>query len=119
MGLGPKPAFALTPLLPGPQIMDMDAPPLRPRPVSPRPHWTDPVPREETLAVREKFRKVGWRQPNHKPSTTKIVAWAKSLWDRYVTRGYVLHTSGIRVRVSDGIFSGIVSISGLILIDTY
>ena len=44
-----------------------------------RPHWTIPVPREETLALREKLRKVGWRRPNHKPSTTKIVAWAKSL----------------------------------------
>jgi DNA-binding LacI/PurR family transcriptional regulator len=34
------------------------------------------------LAAREKFRKVGWRQLNHKTSTTKIIAWAKSLFRR-------------------------------------
>jgi hypothetical protein len=66
-GTRSQPAFALTPLLPGPQIMDMDAPPLQPSPFSPLPHWTDLVPREEMLAVREKFRNVGWCQPNHKP----------------------------------------------------
>src|SRR5277367_1753675 len=53
------------------------------RPV-PRQHWAVPVRREETLAVRDQFRKVGWRPPNHKPKTTKLVASAKSLWDRYV-----------------------------------
>jgi hypothetical protein len=80
MGLGSQPVFALASLSSGvyllsePQVMDMDASPLEPRPVSFRPHWIDPVPREETLAVRENFRKVGWRQTNHKPSTTKIVA---------------------------------------------
>ena len=36
-----------------------------------RPHWTIPVSREETLTIREKFRAVSWRQPNHKPNTTK------------------------------------------------
>jgi hypothetical protein len=55
-----------------------------------RPHWTVPVSREETLAIREKFRKVDWRPPNHKPKTTKVVSWAKSLWDRYVARGHLL-----------------------------
>jgi hypothetical protein len=59
--------------------MDMDASPLEPRPVSSRPYWTDPVAREETLAVGEKFRKVGWRQPNYKASTTKIVAGQECL----------------------------------------
>jgi hypothetical protein len=55
------------------------------RPVSHRQHWTVPVSREETLAVREKFRKVGWRPPNHKPKTKKGVLWAKNVWVRYLT----------------------------------
>jgi len=42
----------------------MNVPPLQPRPVPPRPHWTEPVSREETLARREKFRKIGWLPPN-------------------------------------------------------
>jgi hypothetical protein len=79
--------------------------------VSSRPHWTILVPREETLALREKFRKDGWHRPNHKPSTTKIVAWTKSLWDRHVTLDNLSHLSSIRARVTDGMFSGIVSIS--------
>jgi hypothetical protein len=62
----------------------MNTPPLQPQPVTPRSHWTDPVSREETLAIRGKFRKVGWRPPNHKPATTKNIAYAKSLWNRYV-----------------------------------
>ena len=33
-----------------------------------------PVSHDERLAVREKLRHVGWRPPNHKPNTTKIVA---------------------------------------------
>ena len=51
--------------------------------------------REETLAVREKFQKIGWRPPNLKPKTKKIVIWAKNVWDRYlilvdlVVSGYV------------------------------
>jgi hypothetical protein len=61
--------------------------PLQSRPVSHRQHWTVPVSWEETLAVREKFRRVGWRALNHKPKTTKIVAWAKNLWVRYLTPG--------------------------------
>src|SRR2546423_13540158 len=73
----------------------MDAPPLPSRPVSSRPHWTIAVSREETLTVREKFRAVSWRQPNHKPSTTKIVARAKSVWDRYVTPDNLRHPSGV------------------------
>src|SRR2546423_2578035 len=41
----------------------MDATSSQPRPVSSHPHWTIPVPREETLAVREKFgRLVGVRR---------------------------------------------------------
>ena len=40
--------------------------------------------REETLAVREKFQRIGWRPPNHKPKTKKGVAWAKNVWDRYL-----------------------------------
>jgi hypothetical protein len=47
-------------------------------------HWTVPVSREETLAVREKFQKIGWRPPNHKPKTKKVVTWAKNVWDRYL-----------------------------------
>jgi hypothetical protein len=61
----------------------MNTPPLQPQPVTPRSHWTDPVSREETLAIRGKFRKAGWRPPNHKPATTKNIAYAKSLWNRY------------------------------------
>jgi len=55
------------------------------RTVSHRQHWTVPVSHEETLAVREKFQKIGWCPPNHKPKTKKIVAWAKNVWDRYLT----------------------------------
>ena len=73
----------------------MDATSLPSRPVSSHPHWTIPVSREETLTVREKFRAVSWRQPNHKPNTIKIVAWAKSVWDRYVTLDDLRHPSGI------------------------
>jgi hypothetical protein len=91
----------------------------RPASVSSHPHWTVLVPREETLKRREKFRKVGWRPPNHKPNTTKVVARAKSLWDRYVTRDDLRHPSGIRARVTDSILSGIVSISASIPINTY
>jgi hypothetical protein len=40
--------------------------------------------REETLAVREKFQKIGWRLPNLKPKTKKVVVWAKNVWDRYL-----------------------------------
>ena len=57
----------------------MDAQSLPSQPVSSRLHWTIPVSREETMAVREKFRAVSWRQPNHKPNTTKIIAWANQL----------------------------------------
>jgi hypothetical protein len=51
----------------------MDAQSLPSQPISSRPHWTIPVSREETLAVREKFRAVS------KPNTTKIVVWANQL----------------------------------------
>src|SRR2546429_3432535 len=40
-------------------------------------HWTHPVSREETLARREQFRKIGWHPPNHKPNIKKVVAYAK------------------------------------------
>ena len=65
------------------------------RTVSHRQHWTVPVSREDTLAVREKFQKIGWRPPILKPKTKKIVIWAKNVWDRYlilvdlVVSGYV------------------------------
>lgn len=29
----------------------------------------------------------------------KVVAWAKSLWDRYMTSCNLLHMSGIKVRI--------------------
>ena len=63
-------------------------------------------------------RLVGGR-PNHKPTTTKIVAWAKSLWDRYVTLDNLSHLSSIRARVTDCMFSGIVSHIGVDPINTY
>jgi hypothetical protein len=88
----------------------MNVPSLQPRPVPPRPHWTDPVSREETLARREKFRKIGWLPPNHKPKTKKVIATAKKLWDRYVIRGYRLCLHSITVRTADDVLSGIVSI---------
>ena len=47
-------------------------------------YWTASVSREETLAVREIFRKADWRQLTYEPSMTKVVVWAKRLWDRYV-----------------------------------
>jgi hypothetical protein len=68
-----RPRFPKLASISGPQVMDMDASPLEPTPVSSRSHWTDPAPREETLTIREKFRKIGWRQPNNKASTTKSV----------------------------------------------
>jgi len=85
-------AWASTLISAGFTSQAMDASPLPSRPVSSRPHWTIPVSREETLTVREKFRAVSWRQPNHKPSTAKVVARAKSVWDRYVT---LRHPSGV------------------------
>jgi hypothetical protein len=52
--------------------------------------------REETSAVWEKFQKIGWRPPNHKLETKKIMVWAKNVWGRYlilidlqVVSGYV------------------------------
>jgi len=42
------------------------------------------VSREETLARREKFQKIGWLPPNHKPKTKKVIATAKRLWDKYL-----------------------------------
>ena len=74
----------------------MDQPSRQSRHSSPQLHWTVPVAREETLAVREKFRKVGWRPPIHKPSTSKVVARAKSLWDRYVTTSSILTHLGYK-----------------------
>ena len=65
----------------------MDAPSIQSLTVVSRPYWTVRVSREETLVIREKFRKVGWRPPNHKPKKAKLVASAKSLWDRYVVPG--------------------------------
>src|SRR5277367_5730434 len=48
---------------------------------------------------------------NHKPKTTKVFAWAKSLWDRYLTCDDLRPLSTIRACVTDSILSGIVSIS--------
>jgi len=93
--------------------------PLKSRPVSSRPHWTVPPSREETLARREKFWKVGWRPPNHSDSTRKVIASARSLWDRYVTRDDLRHQSSIRARATDSTLSGIVSILVSIPINTY
>ena len=88
----------------------MNISPFQPRPIPPRPHWTEPVSREETLARREKFQKIGWLPPNHKPKTKKVIATAKRLWDKYVIHGYRLCLRGITVRMADGVLSGIVSI---------
>jgi len=81
--------------------MDRPSSTSRPASVSSRPHWTVPVSREETLARREQFRKVGWRPPNYKRKTTKNIAWAKSTWDRYVTHDDLRYPSTIRARVTD------------------
>ena len=45
----------------------------------------------------------------------KVVAWAKSLWDRYMTSCNLLHMSGTKVRISNNMFSDI----GMIPINTY
>src|SRR2546423_7133061 len=99
MGPCPQPVFGLACLVVLPlecqastfcsarsALQVMNAPALQPLPVSAPPHWTDPVSREETLARRDKFRNVGWRPPNHKPKTKKVVTYAKNVWERYVTR---------------------------------
>src|SRR2546423_21969 len=70
-------------------------------PVSTRPHWTSSISPEETLKRRDKFRKIDWRPPNHKPSTKKVVAWAKTVWSRYVTRCSHLYLRGVTVQMSD------------------
>jgi hypothetical protein len=88
----------------------MNVPPLQPRPIPPRSHWTEPVSREETLARREKFRKIGWLPPNHKPKTKKVIATVKRLWDKYVICGCRLYLCGVTVRTADGVLPGIVSI---------
>jgi len=72
----------------------MNLPPLQPCPVPPRPHWTEPVSREETWRDGRNFR----RAPNHKPKTEKVIATAKALWDKYVIRGCRLYLRGITVR---------------------
>jgi hypothetical protein len=49
---------------------------------------------------------------NHKPKTAEVVAWAKSLWDRYVTGGHLLqYFMGC---LSDRVLSDIVNTSALI-----
>src|SRR5271170_3390127 len=88
----------------------MNVPPLQPRPVPPRLHWTEPVSREEILARREKFRKISWLPPNHKPKMKKVIVTAKKLWDKYVIRGchlYLQHS--VTVRTANGML-GIMSI---------
>ena len=97
----------------------MNAPPLHTLHVSPRPHWTDPVSREETLARREKFQKVGWRPPNHKPKTKRAIAYAKRVWDRYVTCCGHFYLRTVKVWASDRVFSDIVSTSVSMPINTY
>jgi hypothetical protein len=89
----------------------MNVSPLRSGPVPPRPHWTESVSRKEILARREKFQKIGWLPPNHKPKTKKVIATAKRLWDKYVIRGcHLCLQRGITVRTANGILSGIVGI---------
>ena len=73
---------------------------------------------EEILAIREEFRKVGWCPPNHKPKTTKNVAYAKSVWDRYVARCGHVYVRGVTVRESNRVSPGIVSTSVLMPINT-
>jgi hypothetical protein len=69
------------------------------------------VSREETLARREKFQKIGWLPPNHKPKTKNVIATAKRLWDKYVIRGcHLCLQRGVTVRTANGVLSGIVSI---------
>jgi hypothetical protein len=66
---------------------------------------------EETLARQEKFQKIGWLPPNHKPKTKKGIATAKRLWDRYAIRGcHLCLQRGIMVRTANGTLSGIMSI---------
>jgi len=60
----------------------MSALALQSRLISHRPHWVVLVSCDKTSTVQEKFLKVGGRKSNHKPQITKIVAWAKSVWDR-------------------------------------
>jgi hypothetical protein len=86
-------------------------------PVPHRQHRTVPVSREEALAVREKFRRVGW-------ACTEL--YTQDEEDRCMGQeslGQVPDSwrplSGVRVRVTDDVLSDIVSISVLILINTY
>jgi hypothetical protein len=92
--------------------------PLQACPIPPRPHWTEPVSREETLARREKFRKIGWLPPNFKPKTKKAIAAAKRLWDRYVM-ACRLCLRGVTERTTDDVLSGIVSILVSMRIHTF
>jgi hypothetical protein len=55
------------------------------RTVSYRQHWAVPVSREETLAAREKFQKIGGVHQIINPMTKKGMAWAKNVWVRYLT----------------------------------
>jgi hypothetical protein len=64
------------------------------------------VSRKETLAGWEKFQKIGWRPPNHKPKTKKIIVWAKNVRDRYLILVDLQVVSGY------GALSDIVTISG-------
>jgi hypothetical protein len=94
----------------------MNLPPLQPYPVTPRPHWTESVSHE--MAKREKFQKIGWFAPNHKPKT-KIITMAKKLRDKYVICGCRLCLRGVTVRMTDGVLSGIVGMFVLVPIRTF
>jgi hypothetical protein len=88
----------------------MNLPLLQPCPVPPRPHWTEPVSREETLARREKFQKISWFAPNYEPKTKKVIVTAKRLWDKYVIRAAAFACVMSRCVWLTVCLSGIVSI---------
>jgi hypothetical protein len=46
-----------------------------------------------------------WRPPSHIHMTTKLVEWARSLWDGYVTRDDGRHPSSTRACVAGSMLS--------------
>jgi hypothetical protein len=115
MGLGPLPTFALSciiaPVWPRASTFfsKRTSASSHERTIDTVPHYHFPSTLDGSRVSRRdadgagKFRKAGWRPLNHKLKTTKNVAWAKSLWVRYMIRDDLRQPSSIRVSVTDSI----------------
>ncbi|KAI9727203.1 MAG: hypothetical protein M1834_008511 [Cirrosporium novae-zelandiae] len=46
-------------------------------------HWTDPISREETYSMLEKFKQKGWLPPTYKESTIKGIKVVEKYWQKH------------------------------------